>query len=136
MSQSLLSTPDAIVAEIAKWHFELLCELNRADPICSSRLWENGKNLKLIKLAGQPAAQAQIGKPAAPPPDYDTIFECSGQEITLSRDELARLGIKHHFGKDFGMIDFMAEDFAQMLVDLGPREMIIQLKGAAGEVMD
>lgn len=136
MAQTLLATPDAIVAEIAKWHFELLCEIDPANPVCSGRPWQDEKKLKLIKLAGQPAATAAIGKPSVAPPDYDTIFECDGNTVVLSQMELARLGAAHHFGKDFAMLDIMAEEFAPMLADLGPREMIIQIKGAAGEVMD
>ena len=136
MSEPLLSTPDAIVYELAKWHFELLCEVNPANPVCPVRAWEKPQNLKLIKLAGQPAATAQIGPPAEMPSDFDTVFECAGETIFLSAAELARLGVAFHFGMNFSMLDLLAEDFAKMLTEKGPRETIIQIKGAAGEVMD
>jgi hypothetical protein len=136
MSQPLLSTPDAVIYELAKWHFELLCEGNPADPVCPTRAWEKSGNLKLIKLAGQPAASAQIGPPSNAPADLDTVFECAGQTVRLTPIEFARLGVAFHFGRSFSMLDVLAEDFAQMLAEKGPRETIIQLKGSAGEVMD
>jgi hypothetical protein len=136
MAEPLLSTPEAITYELAKWHFESLCEKDPANPICPTRAWENPANLKLIRLTGQPAASAQIGPPTSKTVDSDTVFACAGQTIRLSPIEFARLGVAFHFGKDFSMLDVLAEDFAQMLLEKGIRETIIQLKGSAGEVMD
>ncbi len=136
MSVPLLSTPDAITYELAKWHYELLCETSPSNPVCPTRVWENGANLKLVKLTGQPAASAQIGPPTVKTADSDTIFECAGETVKLSPIEFARLGVAFHFSKDFSMLDVLAEDFAQMLLEKGIRETIIQLKGSAGEVMD
>ena len=61
MREPLLSTPDAITYELAKWHFEQLCEVNPGNPVCPTRAWEKLQNLKLIKLVGQPASTAQTG---------------------------------------------------------------------------
>src|SRR5260221_11947412 len=107
MAEPLLSTPQIIIEEIAKWHYELLCEMNPKDPVCPTRVWEKPGKWKLIKLMGQPAATVTVNKPATPPADYDTVFECDGQTITLNQKELAILGTKHHFGRNFTMLDLI-----------------------------
>lgn len=136
MPQPLLSTPEAIVFELAKWHFEMLCEANPSDPVCSTRAWEKNANLKLIKLVGQLGANAQVGPPAANATDQETVFTCADHTVRLTPLEFARMGVAFHFGRDFAMLDVLAEDFAKMLIEKGPRETIIQIKGSAGEVMD